>query len=33
MNALFILSPLVPVLDKWRPIVPAERFAWARPTL
>ena len=33
MYALFILSPLVPLLDRWRPIALAERFAWARPTL
>ena len=33
MYALFILSPLVPVLDRLKPIALEERFAWARPTV
>ncbi|KAB2850093.1 MAG: hypothetical protein F9K44_05965 [Hyphomicrobiaceae bacterium] len=33
MYALFILSPLVPVLDRLKPIAAQDRFAWARPTV
>lgn len=33
MIALFALSPLVPLLDRWRPLAPAARFQWSNPTV
>lgn len=33
MIALFALSPLVPLLDRWRPVQPAARFQWSNPTV
>jgi Na+-transporting NADH:ubiquinone oxidoreductase subunit NqrB len=33
MYALFILSPVVPMLDRLKPIAIEDRFAWARPTV
>lgn len=33
MLALFLASPLVPLLDRWHPVAPAERFQWSRPTV
>ena len=33
MIALFALSPLVPLLDRWRPVTPAARFQWSSPTV
>lgn len=33
MVALFFLSPLVPLLDRWQPITRTDRFQWAHPTI
>jgi len=33
MYALFLLSPLTLLLDRWKPITRADRFQWARPTV
>lgn len=33
MIALAALSPLVPLLDRWRPLPPAQRFQWSNPTI
>ena len=33
MYALFLLSPLVPMIDRWRPIAHAERFQWSAPRI
>lgn len=33
MYALVLASPLVPLLDRWHPVAPAERFQWSRPTV
>jgi Na+-transporting NADH:ubiquinone oxidoreductase subunit NqrB len=33
MIALAALSPLVPLLDRWRPLPPAQRFQWSNPTV
>lgn len=33
MYALFFLTPLVPVLDRLKPVLLEMRFTWARPTL
>ena len=33
MYALFFLSPLVPLMDRIRPISKEHRFSWARPTV
>jgi len=33
MLALFFLSPLVPLIDHWRPVAKSERFQWSRPTV
>lgn len=33
MIALFALSPVVPLLDRWRPVDAADRFQWSRPTI
>lgn len=33
MIALFALSPVVPLLDRWHPMATAERFQWSKPTV
>jgi Na+-transporting NADH:ubiquinone oxidoreductase subunit NqrB len=33
MIALAALSPLVPLLDRWRPLPPVQRFQWSNPTV
>ncbi len=33
MYALFLAAPLVPLLDKWHPVAPENRFEWSRPSV